>query len=88
MAVLHLQIVSLEGVVYDDKEVAHVTLKSSEGEITVYAGHIPLITPLVEGKVTVTKGDKGSESFETSRGVIEVRPDSHVVVLCNTAKKI
>ncbi|MDP3955661.1 MAG: hypothetical protein Q8Q18_00235 [bacterium] len=86
MATLRLQVVSLDGVVYDELDIRQVNLKSGDGEITILANHSPLITPLMDGVLKITKAS-GVEEVETSRGVVEVRPNSEVVVLVNTAKR-
>jgi F-type H+-transporting ATPase subunit epsilon len=85
MNTLKLQIVSLDGVVYSEESVRHVNLKSLDGEITILANHAPLVTPLKEGVVNIKKGES-VDRVETSRGVVEVRPKSEVVILVNTAK--
>jgi len=88
MATLHLQVVSLDGVIYDEHTVKEVTLRTSEGAITVLANHIPLVTPLKESEVRILREDGTEEYISTSRGVIEVRPKSEVVLIVNRAKKI
>ncbi|MDP3989234.1 MAG: ATP synthase F1 subunit epsilon [bacterium] len=87
MATLNLQVVSLDGVVYDEDDVLEVTLHTTEGDITVLANHIPLIAPLKEGEVRIKRAT-GEEYLSISRGVVEVRPKSKVVLLTNRAKRV
>ena len=87
MATLHLQVVSLDGVVYDERDVKEATLKTSEGVITVLANHIPLIAPIRSCSVRALRENGTTDYVDVSAGVIEVRSESEVVVLVNTAKR-
>jgi F-type H+-transporting ATPase subunit epsilon len=52
---LKLEIVTPEGVAYSD-HVDMVTLPGKEGELGVYPGHVPLLTQIVPGELSVRKG--------------------------------
>ncbi len=67
---LHLVIITPDQSVFDG-EVDSVSLPTANGEITVLAKHIPLITTLVPGTAIVRTGGK-EEVYAVSRGVIEV----------------
>jgi F-type H+-transporting ATPase subunit epsilon len=55
------------------------TLPGSEGQLTILAGHEPLISLLKEGKIVVRTPD-GDKEFEIKKGVLEVS-HSHATVL-------
>lgn len=73
---MNLQILSLEGIQYEG-EVSQVTLPSTNGEITVLKGHIPLITILIEGVIKTPE-----KSISIVGGFAEITGEK-VVVLAN-----
>ncbi|MBI2552626.1 ATP synthase F1 subunit epsilon [Candidatus Uhrbacteria bacterium] len=79
------EIATPERIVYRD-EVDSITLPTKEGEITVLPQHIPLVSVLVPGAITVRKG-KGEQYMAVSGGFIEVQPQNRVVVLADTAER-
>ena len=54
MATLKLEIVTPEARTYSE-DVDMVTLPGSEGQLGIYPNHIPLLTPVVSGEITVRK---------------------------------
>ena len=66
--------------VYFDGEAESLTAPGSSGEMTVLHGHMPLVTTLKEGILTVhTK--EGEQTFPVQNGVMEVRHDGATVIL-------
>lgn len=57
MATLKLEIVTPEAKVYSE-DVDMVTLPGVEGEMGIFPMHIPLMTQLVAGEITVRKGNQ------------------------------
>lgn len=82
---INFEIATPERVVYKDT-VDSLTLPTKEGEITVLPNHIPLVSILIPGVITVRKG-REEQYMAVSGGFIEVRPDNHVVVLADTADR-
>lgn len=81
---LSLSIITPDRVVFED-EVDAVSLPTPQGEITVLPHHIPLLSILAPGSVTVHR--QGEESFfAVSRGVIAV-DSTNVRVLADTADR-
>ena len=79
---LKLQIVTPDGTVYNE-DVEMVTLPGVEGEMGVYPRHVPLMTQMVPGEITVRKG--GQDYFlAMGEGLIEVTGD-HVAILTDMA---
>jgi len=62
------------------KEVTAITMKTTNGEITILDNHRPLITPLAEGLIRI-KTSEGTEEIENSGGFVEVRPKGQVNIL-------
>lgn len=84
MSKIKFKLITPERVVLED-EVDSVTLPAKEGEITVLPNHIPLVSILSTGVITLRK-DKEEIDIASSGGFVEVLPDSQVVVLADTAE--
>jgi F-type H+-transporting ATPase subunit epsilon len=79
---LKLEIVTPDGTVYSE-EVEMVTLPGVEGQMGVYPRHVPLMTQMVPGEITVRKD--GREYFlAVGEGLIEIT-GSHVSLLTDMA---
>lgn len=70
---LHFELTTPERIVERD-EADQITAMTTEGEITILPGHIPLVAPLVPGRVTVVRNGKETD-VAVHGGFIEVRPD-------------
>lgn len=82
---IQFEITTPERIVYKD-EVDQITLPTKEGEITVLPNHIPLVSLLIAGALTIKKD--GQEVYmATSGGFIEVQPGNKVIVLADTAER-
>ncbi|HUD02949.1 MAG TPA: hypothetical protein VMR46_02950 [Candidatus Paceibacterota bacterium] len=65
-----------------DGEAASMTLPGAEGQLTVLPEHMPLITTLKQGVITVRqKGGEPDQTFQILGGVLEVRRDGAIVIL-------
>jgi F-type H+-transporting ATPase subunit epsilon len=60
-------------------------LPTQAGQITVLPNHIPLLSALQAGELII-KNDKEEIALAVSSGFIEVKPNSEVVVLTETAE--
>ncbi len=76
-------IVTPEGIVRET-QVTSVTLMTTTGEITILPGHIPLVSELKAGTVTLRTAS-GAEDVVVSTGCVEVRPGNRVVILTDAA---
>ncbi len=82
---LNLQIVTPERVLFEESDVASVTITASQGEMTILPSHAPLMTELRPGPLVFRKG--GDEiDVALSGGFLEVREDK-VIVLADTAER-
>ena len=69
-ATLKLEIVTPEATAYSE-DVEMVTLPGTEGELGVYPNHVPLLTTLKPGELSVLKG--GRETFlAVGEGFVEI----------------
>lgn len=70
---LKLEIVTPDALTYSE-EVEMVTLPGSEGEMGIYPQHVPLLTQIVPGEVTVRKA--GRDYFlAVGEGFVEITGD-------------
>jgi F-type H+-transporting ATPase subunit epsilon len=86
---LHFELTTPERIVERD-EADSVTATTPLGEVTILPGHIPLVTPLVPGRVTIVR--KGKESdIAVHGGFLEVRSDdvhgTKVILLADAAAR-
>ena len=85
---LRLEIVTPEEKVYSE-EVEQVTLPTSTGEITVLPQHLPLVTQIVPGEISVKRSGKTSH-LVTGEGFAEITHTSVSVMtdLAQSSEKI
>jgi F-type H+-transporting ATPase subunit epsilon len=65
----------------EGKEVIAAT---PQGEIAILAGHLPLVTPIIGPRVKILGEDGEIHVFPISSGILEVRPESEVVILAGS----
>ena len=75
-----LGIYTIEKTLFDG-EVKEIVAKTTSGEITILANHIPLITRLAKGSLRVIDSVQKEHLFSINSGFLEVRPESKVIVL-------
>jgi F-type H+-transporting ATPase subunit epsilon len=81
---LHVQVVTQEGLLFDDADCDMVTAPGSEGEMGILPHHAALLSTLGYGELRIKKHG-AEESFAIFGGVIEVR-QNRVTVLADTAQ--
>jgi F-type H+-transporting ATPase subunit epsilon len=81
---LKVDIVTQEKKLFSEPAADAVILPGVEGQLGVLPNHAALLTTLAYGELIVRKGG-AEESFLVYGGVVEVRPDS-VLVLADTAE--
>ncbi|MCR5797339.1 ATP synthase F1 subunit epsilon [Eubacterium xylanophilum] len=76
-----LDIISPERVFYTG-DVEMVELTTTEGDIGIYAGHIPLTTVVAPGVLTITEssGEDGLKYAAVLEGFMEVLPDKVTIL--------
>ncbi len=61
-------------------EALSVTLKTTEGEVTLLPNHEPMVANLIPGAITV-RTKEGPQNFEILGGVLEVSNNQVTVLL-------
>ena len=82
---MHIELITPDGVGYKGEADA-VTLPTTQGEITVLPHHLPIISTLGIGMMTVRSKD-GELYFAVSRGVVEIGNEK-VRVLSDIADRV
>lgn len=82
---MKLNIVSPYGSLYED-EAVQVTIPTGAGEVTILPEHMPLVSVLVPGELTIKKPNGDSSVLAVSSGILEVKQDSTVYVMADTAE--
>lgn len=77
---MKVRIVSLDGTEYK-KEAKGAILKTIAGEITVLDHHLPIISVLKSGNVTVLEESGSRQDFFTTGGIIEVNQKNELIAL-------
>jgi F-type H+-transporting ATPase subunit epsilon len=81
---IHVELVTQERKVFEEREADMVVIPASEGEMGVLPHHAPVLTTLGFGELIIRKGN-AEERFAVYGGVVDVRPDK-VVVLADLAE--
>jgi F0F1-type ATP synthase epsilon subunit len=77
---MKVRIVSLKGTEYKE-EAKGAILKTIAGEITVLDHHLPIISVLKSGNITVLEEQGTRQDFFTTGGIIEVNQKNELVAL-------
>lgn len=83
MRTIHLDIVSAEKVLYSGT-VQSVFATLLLGEVGIFPGHTPLLSPLKPGTIKVRDTQDHVQTFYISGGILEVQP-TVLTVLADTA---
>lgn len=81
---IKFKIVTPERTVFEG-EIDQVSLPTADGEITVLPFHIPLISVLAAGELTIKKGEE-EIAMAVSGGIVEVRKNE-MTILADTAER-
>lgn len=76
---IHVEIVTQERKVFEEREADIVIVPGSEGEMGVLPHHAPVLTTMGYGELVVRKGNK-EERFVIYGGVVDIRPDKVVAL--------
>jgi F-type H+-transporting ATPase subunit epsilon len=81
---LHLEIVTAERLVLSD-DVDQVNAPTKDGRVGILPRHMPLLTELTEGELSIIKGGQRTE-FAVYGGFMEVLPD-RVTILADACDR-
>ncbi|MBL8115991.1 MAG: ATP synthase F1 subunit epsilon [Anaerolineae bacterium] len=76
---IHVEVVTQEKKVFEEREADMVVVPGSEGEMGVLPHHAPVLTTMGFGELIIRKGNK-QESFVIYGGVVDIRPDKVVAL--------
>jgi F-type H+-transporting ATPase subunit epsilon len=79
MATFKFELVSPERILFSG-EVVSVIVPSVEGEMTVLAGHAPLVATLKAGIVFVQTNDSNGKEFFVNGGLVEINAASTTIL--------
>lgn len=82
--VINFKITTPEGVVYEN-DIDSATIPTKDGVITVLPNHAPLISSLAVGELKIKKEGE-TYLFALANGVLEVRPNSQVILLADNTE--
>lgn len=68
-----------------DGEVSMLSVRGTEGELAVMAGHIPFITAVKSGNCKIILPDGTEKTAETDGGILTVQTDK-TTLLCSDFK--
>jgi F-type H+-transporting ATPase subunit epsilon len=81
----NLKIITPEKIAYQG-EVDQITLPTTDGEITILANHIPIISAIKHGELTV-KNDNKKISMAVWRGFVEVKKNN-IIIMTDIAERV
>ena len=82
---INLRIITPEKIAYKDKA-DQITLPTGDGEITIMANHIPLISTMKHGELII-KNDGKEISMAVCNGFIEVRKNC-IIIMTDIAERV
>jgi len=81
-----IQVTTPERVIFEE-EVEEVTLPTKDGEITVLAGHVPLIGEIIPGEMIVKNGEEKRNTLLLG-GFVHVEEGGKVIVIADSAEHL
>ena len=85
MPTLQLEIVTIEGKVFDD-QVNMIVAPGAAGVLGILPRHAPLLTSLTYGELQIKRDGEEDQFFAIGGGFMEVQP-YHVMVLADSAER-
>ena len=77
-----LEIISPDKMFYTN-DVVMAEYNTTEGEVGIYAGHIPMTQIIAPGVLTITEGDGTKKQAAVMSGVVEILPEK-ISILAET----
>ncbi len=76
----YLTIAKIDKVIFSGKVIS-VNCPGTEGEMTILANHIPLITSLKEGKIRIRINEDEKKELKVKKGIMEVNKNEVIILL-------
>lgn len=86
MRLLDFELTTPERIAVQAK-VRQVSVPTTEGEITVLPGHVPLVAPVAAGELRLLGEDGKEVLLAVSGGFVTVHPDGRLEVLADSAER-
>lgn len=84
---IDFKIAKPEGIVFEG-DIEKITIPTMSGEITVLENHIPMVSVLGTGELLIyEKSNLEPVSISISGGVLEIRPNSKVYIMADSAER-
>ena len=77
---MHIHIAKVNGILFSG-EADSLTAPGTGGELTILTHHVPLVTTLKEGRLTVKRAGGEVFTHDVERGILEVTTTSATVLL-------
>lgn len=77
---MHIHIAKVNGILYEG-EGDSLTAPATEGEVTILAHHVPLVTTLKSGRLVVKQAGTELFTHDVLTGVLEVTAEGVTVLL-------
>ncbi len=84
---MKVKLVTPYGAIFVSEKVEKFTIPTEGGVITILDDHVPMISIVAPGEVLILKEDGEEEVLAVSRGIIEIRQESEIYVLADTAER-
>jgi len=83
MKYLSVKIVTPQSVVVSEEYIS-ASIPTATGELTILPNHLPLVGKIKAGEIVLRRED-GETILSVSSGILEVRPNSHLIILADDA---
>lgn len=80
---MHISVHSIQSTLFEG-EAEKLIARTPRGQITVLDHHVPLISTLMGPEIEIVKKGGEKESISITSGILEVRPESDVVILADS----
>ncbi len=84
MATLHLQLVTPQRLVLNE-EIDSLSCPTTQGQITILPGHIPLVSTLISGELIARNGET-EHNIHVVGGFVQVKPGNNIIILADAAE--
>jgi len=79
-SIFTVHIAKVDSVLFDGGA-EFLVVPAKEGEMTVLPHHMPFVTPLVAGRITVKTSEGEEKTFDIEEGMLEVSHNQATVLL-------
>ncbi|MDD4989337.1 MAG: F0F1 ATP synthase subunit epsilon [Candidatus Pacebacteria bacterium] len=81
-SIMHVGVYTIKDTLFNE-EATKVIAKTTTGEITILPDHLPIVSTLVPGILRIFEKNGVEKTIEIKSGVLEIRPESKIVILAS-----